>query len=197
MMRLGWILLASITALVRGNWEIARSIGMIALTVLFAGLMVVVARPILVSWARAALRAGNGELGLNALAMLFVLIFLAAIATNLIGIFAIFGAFLFGAVLSGEEEFRTAVARQLRNFVSVFFLPIFFTYTGLRTDIGTLETPMLWLLAAAVLFCAVLGKFGGCTLAARCSGMSTRDSVCGRDDEYTSLNGTDRSQRRL
>jgi Kef-type K+ transport system membrane component KefB len=110
------------------------------------------------------------------LAVLLVCLLLCAIATNLIGIFAIFGAFLLGAVLSDLEPFRTAVIARLRDFVTAFFLPIFFTYTGLRTDIGTLHGSTMWLVCAAVLAVAIGGKFGGCALAASLSGFSIREA---------------------
>ncbi|HEY1859182.1 MAG TPA: cation:proton antiporter, partial [Gemmataceae bacterium] len=101
-----------------------------------------------------------------------------AIATNLIGIFAVFGAFLLGAVLSGEQEFRWAVARKVRDFVTAFFLPIFFAYTGLRTDIGSLASGHLWLLCGVVIVAAVVGKLGGCGLAAWLSRYSIREAAC-------------------
>jgi Kef-type K+ transport system membrane component KefB len=62
--------------------------------------------------------------------------------------------------------------------VTAFFLPIFFTYTGLRTDIGTLETPLLWGLCGLVSAAAVIGKFGGCGVAARLSGFPGREAAC-------------------
>jgi len=66
----------------------------------------------------------------------------------------------------------------LRNFVSAFFLPIFFTYTGLRTDVGTLESPLLWLLCGLTSLAAITGKLGGCGFAARLSGFSWREAGC-------------------
>jgi hypothetical protein len=83
-----------------------------------------------------------------------------------------------GAVLSGEHEFRDAVARRLRDLVTAFFLPIFFTYTGLRTNVGTLGSAELWLLCGGVLAAAVVGKFGGCGLAAWASGFRPREAAC-------------------
>src|SRR5207237_805993 len=71
-----------------------------------------------------------------------------------------------------------AGAAQLRDFVTGFLLPIFFTSTGLRTDVGSLGTPAMGLWAAAVFAAAVLGKFGGCGLAARLGGLSRRESAC-------------------
>ena len=65
---------------------------------------------------------------------------------------------------------------RLRDFVTVFFLPIFFTYTGLRTDIGTMKGSGLWFLCGLVLLTAFVGKFGGCWLAARFNGLPWREA---------------------
>jgi Kef-type K+ transport system membrane component KefB len=151
---------------------------MVLLTAGYALFMIFVARPLLRKAIRWEMRRGDGKIGLSALAVFFAILFLCAIATNLIGIFAIFGAFLLGAVLSDEHEFRAAMADQLRNFVTVFFLPIFFTFTGLRTNIGTLDSGQLWMFAALVSGLAVLGKFGGCGVAAWFGGFSLREAAC-------------------
>lgn len=174
----GWIILAAVSALVRSDFRLGSTLLMLGEAIGFALAMIFVVKPLLKRWTQFALRRGDQELGLNSLAILFILIFLCAIATNLIGIFAIFGAFILGATLSSEEGFRDAVTRYLRNFVTVFFLPIFFTYTGLRTDIGSLQGGTLWMFAAAVSAAAILGKFGGCTLAARLTGMGGREAAC-------------------
>jgi Kef-type K+ transport system membrane component KefB len=65
----------------------------------------------------------------------------------------------------------------MRDFVTVFFLPIFFTYTGLRTDIGAMTGRTLWLMCGLVLLTAFIGKFGGCTIAARLSGFPWREAA--------------------
>ena len=174
----GWILLAAVAAIVRAQFDPKMTLLMAAETVAFGVAMVLLAKPVLRWWVRGALRRNDGEISLNALAVLLALIMGCAIITNLIGIFAIFGAFFLGAVLSGEHEFRQAVSRRLRDFVSAFFLPIFFTYTGLRTDIGTLGDPGLWLLCGLVTVAAVVGKFVGCGLAAWLSGFSPREAGC-------------------
>jgi Kef-type K+ transport system membrane component KefB len=173
----GWILLATVSALVHSGFSPVGTLIMIAETIAFAGLMVFVLRPILCRWARNVVRDGNGSLSINSLAILIAIIFASAITTSKIGIFAIFGAFIVGAVFSDEAEFRKAVNHRLRDFVTAFFLPIFFTFTGLRTDIGEIHGPPLWLFAGAVSFLAVLGKFGGCSAAARLVGFSARESV--------------------
>ena len=171
----GWVLLATVSALVTSGFRWQGTALMLAEMAAFAALLVFVAGPPLRAAARRA--SVTGSLSVNALAVLLAVLFGCAIVTSLIGIFAIFGAFLLGAVLSPEATFRRAVADRLRDFVTAFFLPVFFTYTGLRTNVGTLAGPLMWAFAAAVLVLAVAGKFGGCALAARWSGMTPRESV--------------------
>ena len=122
------------------------------------------------------LRTGAGEIPLSALAFLLILIFASAAITNVIGLFSIFGAFMAGAILYDQHEFREAVMRRLQDFVTVFFLPIFFTYTGLRTDIGTMHGSLMWALCGLVLMAAIAGKIGGCTTVALFNGLSWREA---------------------
>ena len=124
------------------------------------------------------LNRNHGELSVTGFAVILGCILLCSLVTSLIGIFAIFGSLVLGAILASNERFREAISRKLRDFVTVFFLPIFFTYTGLRTKIDSLETWQLWGFCALVLAGAIVGKFGGCGLAARLSGYSWRESAC-------------------
>ncbi len=174
----GWILLATISSIVRAEFDLWVSVRMILETVGFAAIMFWGVRPPMKAFIRTALRHDNGDLSPTSLAVVLVVMFLAAIATSTIGIFAIFGAFVLGTVLSDEIEFREVFARHMRDFLTVFFLPIFFTYTGLRTNLGSLNAPLLWLLFAGVLACAVAGKLGGCWIAARAGGFPSRDAAC-------------------
>ena len=178
----GWIMLAAVSAMVRTSFSPAKSALMAAETLAFAVLVLVVLKKPLVWLLNKTLeRAKPGEakrLGVNGLSALFALLFLCAIATNLIGIFAIFGAFLLGAALSSEQEFKEAVSERIRDLVTALFLPIFFAHTGLRTKIGSLDSSALWIAAGLVSVCAIAGKFGGCFAAARFSGFSWRESSC-------------------
>ena len=174
----GWILLATVSSMVQARYDIWLTVRMVVATLVFFAIAMFVVRPVLKRIVRQALAAGRGELGMNTLAVVYGTLFVCAMATNLIGIFAIFGAFTLGTVLSDEHEFRDVMRRHLRDLLAVLFLPIFFTYTGLRTDIGTLHTPLQWLFFAAVLFCAVLGKLGGCGFAAQFSGFTHREALC-------------------
>jgi Kef-type K+ transport system membrane component KefB len=173
----GWILLATVAAVVRSGFNLPELLKMIGLTVGFALFMLYIVRPLLVRYFSWSLQGQKGQLSLNALAVLLVTLILCSIATNLIGIFAIFGAFILGAVLSDQVEFREAVATRLRDFVTAFFLPVFFTYTGLNTNIGSLSGGNMWLIGLGVMGAAIIGKFGGCAIAARLSGIPSRESV--------------------
>jgi Kef-type K+ transport system membrane component KefB len=176
---IGWILLATVAALAKLGTEqfrIIDSVKMILLTIGFAAAMLLLVRPLLVRYFARSITANNGVLSLNALTVLLVSLLVCAIATNLIGIFAIFGAFLLGAILSDQPQFRDAVMARLRDLVTAFFLPIFFTYTGLRTDVGTLNGTTMWLMCIAVMAVAVIGKFGGCLVAAKLSGFGWKEA---------------------
>jgi Kef-type K+ transport system membrane component KefB len=173
----GWVLLGSVAAIVRNEFDPLGALQTLGLAVGFALFMIFLARPFLVRWARAALKRGNGDLGLTDLTLVLVTLLLCSIATNLIGIFDVFGAFLLGAVLSGEPEFRAAVSRRLRDLVTAFFLPVFFTYTGLRTDVRSVGSAEMWLLAGLILTAAIVGKFAGCGFAARAAGFANREAA--------------------
>ena len=172
----GWILLAAVAAFVTSGFHISSTLLMIFYTVMFGAFMIFAVRPI-------AIRLLNnfivdGEITVTGLAVTLSLLFLSAIGTNLIGIFGIFGAFVFGAVLCDQVAFRKAIQSKLKDFVTAFFLPIFFAYTGLRTNIGTLDSLQLWLIAGGIIGASIIGKIAGCGLAAYFSGFSVREASC-------------------
>jgi Kef-type K+ transport system membrane component KefB len=171
----GWILLATVASLVRSSFDPKSTLLMLGLTLGFALAMIAIVRPIINRLLTESLDRNNGTISPNAFAAIVVVLLLAAIVTNLIGIFAIFGAFVLGATLSGNQRFRDAVRPRMSDFVNAFFLPIFFTYTGLKTNIGGL-TGSMWLICAAVCAAAIIGKFGGCWLAARMGGFPNREA---------------------
>lgn len=173
----GWTILAFVTAIVRSTLDPVKMATMIAGVIAYGLVMVLVVRPLVIKWARRTLEKNNGDISLNALAGLLILVLASAAVTNLIGIFSIFGGFMMGAILFDQHEFRAAVCRRLNDFVTAFFLPIFFTYTGLRTDIGQMLGTKLWIFCGLVLAAAIIGKFGGCTIAARLSGIAPRESA--------------------
>lgn len=172
----GWIIVALITAIARSTFDPSKFGLMVAEVFAFALIMMFAVRPMIIHWSRRMQAKSAGTLTLDSLAILLIVIFLSGAATNLIGIFSIFGAFFLGAVLYDQIELVAAIRRRLSDFVTVFFLPIFFTYTGLRTDIGSMEGSELWMMCGLVLLAATAGKFGGCLIAARANGFPWRES---------------------
>jgi Kef-type K+ transport system membrane component KefB len=110
------------------------------------------------------------------LGVLLAVIFLSAMATYQLGIFAIFGGFMAGVILNDEHELVAAWKERIGQFVTVFFLPIFFTYTGLRTNIAGLDSLAAWGWCALTLALATLGKFGGTYVAARLAGLGHHEA---------------------
>jgi Kef-type K+ transport system membrane component KefB len=174
---LGWILLAAVASLVKSEFHWMNSLLMFAETVAFAAAMFFLVRPLLVRYLNWSFRDGNSQLGVTPLAVVLVVMLGSAICTNLIGIFAIFGPFLLGAVLSDQVKVREAIVAKLQSLVSALFVPIFFTYTGLRTEIATVNDATAILLGAVVLVAAIVGKIGGAYLAARWTGFPPREAT--------------------
>jgi Kef-type K+ transport system membrane component KefB len=166
----GWLLLALITTLVVSNFDGGRFALRVLAVALFALVCVLVVRPVL-KRAIARSAGGGSVLSGNLLGGLLAAVFLAAMTTYQIGIFAIFGGFMLGVVLFDETALVAAWRERVGQFVLVFFLPIFFTYTGLRTSIGTLDQPSDWGWCLAVIVLATSGKLGGAYLGARRSGL--------------------------
>jgi nucleotide-binding universal stress UspA family protein len=100
----------------------------------------------------------------------------SALITEWIGIHFIFGAFLFGAVMPKNAGLTRELAEKTEDFVLVFLLPVFFAYSGLKTQVGLLNTSDKWLLCAAVIGVAILGKYVGTYIAARVSGIEKREA---------------------
>jgi Kef-type K+ transport system membrane component KefB len=174
----GWTILAAISAIVRSNFYPALTVEMLLETLAFGLFLVFAIRPLLKRWTRHVMRVEGSQLSFATLAVVLALVFGAAMITNLIGIVSIFGAFMMGAMFFDQGEFRRAVALRLRDFVYVFFVPVFFMYTGLRTDVGSMTSPLLWQLCGLIIVVAIAAKGGGCMLAARWGGLSWRDSAC-------------------
>jgi Kef-type K+ transport system membrane component KefB len=172
----GWLLLALVSSIVGSQFHPVRLVLAAVEVVGYLLLMTLVIRPLLLRWVSRVMRDSGGELSVNALAQLMVFFLASAAITNAIGIFAVFGAFVMGGILYGQAEFRAAVNRRMRDFVTVFFLPVFFTYTGLRTDIGSMRGGQVWIICAVVILVASAGKVGGCGLAAKLSGLTWREA---------------------
>jgi Kef-type K+ transport system membrane component KefB len=162
----GWLLLALVTTLTVATFDGAHYGLRILLLVGYAFVCIGWLRPLLKKLVR---RSGptDGRMSGNLLGVLLAVIFLSSIATYQLGIFAVFGAFLMGVILYDETELVRAWQERVGQFVAIFFLPIFFTYTGLRTSIGSLASAAAWGWCALTIALATAGKFGGAYLGAR------------------------------
>lgn len=168
-----WCLLAFVVAVARakGLEAAATTTG---LTVVYIGLMFGVVRPLLHRMARRF--GGSDGLGQGTVALVMLLLFASSWTTELIGIHALFGAFVLGAVLPKEGGLAHALAEKLEDLVLVVLLPLFFAYSGVRTQIGLLDSWEAWATCGLVIAVATVGKFGGCAAAARMTGLSWRES---------------------
>jgi Kef-type K+ transport system membrane component KefB len=165
----GWLLLALVTALTLANFDAGVFVSKAIAVLVFLLLAWFLIRPALKRMIRRSQT--RAPLSNNLLGILLVLIFLGAMTTYQLGIFAIFGGFVAGMLLHDEPVLIEAWKERIGHFVTTFFLPIFFTYTGLRTNIGGLDTPALWFWCGITILLATLGKFGGAYLAARMAGL--------------------------
>jgi len=173
----GWVLLAVANALVTSGFDgraLALQVGGI---LLFLALLRWVAGPLLRRAWRASYARHHG-LTASFLTLLLVTLFGCCLITNALGIFAIFGAFLLGVALHQEPELVKAWRQRFADFVLVALVPIFFTNTGLNTNIGSLGSLLAWAGAGVVLVAAVAGKLGGCFLGARLTGLDNREAGC-------------------
>jgi Kef-type K+ transport system membrane component KefB len=169
-----WFLLALISGLARAGhvdpWPMLGAIALFGLVVAF-GL-----RPLLRWLAEREARRG-AEVSRNVLALVFSLLLLSAVTTELIGIHALFGAFAFGVVIPHASHLAEQLRARMESLVGVLLLPVFFAYTGLRTEIGLVDTVTDILICAAIIGVATLGKLGGTALGARFMGMPGRDAL--------------------
>ena len=168
-----WCLLAVAIAVARTG-DFAGAIPTIIASIVYIGLMLTVGRWFLKGLAKHYLRAGR--LSQLLLAGIYMGVVASALITELIGIHLIFGAFLLGAAMPKNEDLVRELAVKTEDFVLIFLLPIFFAYSGLKTQIGLLNRPELWLLCALVLGVAIAGKYVGTYVAARVSGISKREA---------------------
>ncbi len=171
----GWVLLALVSAVAasRFSWAAMGIQAGMLLAYLLASWFIV--RKLLHLLLRR-FPHGPDSLPQDLLALLLVVVFGSAMLTSQFGIFAIFGGFMTGVLLHDRHDLVSAWKNQVENLIVVFFLPIFFTYTGLRTDIGSLVSAELWAWCGLLILLAVLGKFGGCYVAARWAGLSAAES---------------------
>jgi Kef-type K+ transport system membrane component KefB len=163
-----WCLLALVIAVANAS-GFSSAIFTAGITILFIVFMLVIMRPLLLIADR---RIRSKPL---LLALTIILLLLSAYVTEVIGIHPVFGAFLMGLIVPRKKFFVEQV-QSIDKTNSLLFLPLYFVYTGLRTQIGLIGRPILWLICLLILVIACSGKIFGCTFAVRLFGTSWKDS---------------------
>jgi K+:H+ antiporter len=173
---IGWVMLAAISAYASAHFSFS-SVGF-----QFGGIVVLllaawfILRP-LVNWVLARLPIFDGELPPNLMTIVICMIFVMGICTYKLGIFTIFGGFLAGLLFHHDKKFVEAWRGQVGKFVMVLFLPVFFTYTGLRTNVLGLVNWSDWQWLGVVLVASILGKIVPVYFAARAAGFNHKEST--------------------
>jgi Kef-type K+ transport system membrane component KefB len=171
---MAWSVLAIVVAVVKTG-GMASAFLSVGLVVLFIALIMFWIKPRLPGWiGHAVLDGGVPDKGV--MAGMLVFLFACALVTDVIGIHALFGAFLAGVAMPRRGAFREVLKERLEHFSSVFLLPLFFAFTGLRTQIGLLNEPSSWLICLGLIIIATIGKLGGAMFAARLTGVNWLDS---------------------
>lgn len=167
-----WCLLAIVLASFDGNFShaiinIAGGIGYVLLAFL-------VIKPLLARWGKGIEQ--RGVMSDREFVVCLILMSIAAWFTDAIGLHAVFGAFIMGAVMPRGLVVK-ALTDRIEPLTVALLLPLFFTYSGLNTQIGLLDSGYLWGMALLVLVAAVGGKGIACWLAARATGVSNREAL--------------------
>ena len=170
-----WSVLAFVVALVRATSP-GAAVFTVALALVFIAVMLRLVKPGLPRWiGLEALE--RPEPGRGVLAVVIGVVLASAWVTQLIGIHALFGAFLAGVIMPAGGDFRHKLAVRVESFSSVLLLPLFFAFTGLRTQVGLLNDSSGWLVCIAIIAVATAGKLGGSAVTARLTGMPWRESL--------------------
>ena len=169
-----WCLLAGVIAIVKAG-SITSSLYIIVLSFIYVVAMIKLVRPFL-------RRIGNmydtaEKITKPVVAIFFLTLLISSYLTEIIGIHALFGAFVAGVIMPDNMKFRKMFIEKIEDVSLVVLLPLFFVFTGLRTEIGLLNTPELWKVCGLIILVAVVGKFIGSALAAKFVGQNWRDSL--------------------
>jgi Kef-type K+ transport system membrane component KefB len=170
---LAWCLFAFVVAGARAK-GLDEALLTSVLALVYVALMFGVVRPLLARLAQGV--RSSAELSRDRVAALMLLLFASSWVTHAIGIHALFGAFLLGALLPREGGLAHALSEKLGDLVVVMLLPLFFAYSGVRTQIGLLDSADAWLTCGWIALVACAGKFGTGMLAARWGGLAWKES---------------------
>jgi Kef-type K+ transport system membrane component KefB len=168
-----WCLLALVVSIAQER--ASDALRTIALTIVFVAVVLRVVAPLVRRVTPLLDR--SPDLTRTALSFVFVAMLASAMTTEYIGIHGFFGAFLLGAIVPQHSRVAVELNHRLNDFVAVLFLPAFFAFTGLRTEIGLVRGWENWAYCGAIILTACAGKFGGTLAASRWAGVGWRDSA--------------------
>lgn len=169
-----WCILAAVIAIVKaGTFESSLYIMLMALIYVFAMLYLV--KPFLRKVGD--LYSNRETLGKPVVAIFLLTLIISSYVTEIIGIHALFGAFMTGAIMPDIAKIRNIFIEKVEDVAVILLLPLFFVFTGLRTEIGLINDIYLWKVTGVIILVAVVGKFVGSALAARFVGQNWRDSL--------------------
>jgi Kef-type K+ transport system membrane component KefB len=172
----GWLLLGAVSLALREEFTVTWAAGRILLLSVYLLVVMAVVRPWLKRFIARQMDA-HGDLRPHAIAVLLLVLFTSASVTSRLGVFALIGGFIVGVALHDDRRFVAAWRHQVAPIVNTFFLPIFFAYTGLRTDVGALTSLSEWGVCALVCAVAFAGKLGGAFLGATLVGEDRRSAL--------------------
>ncbi|MDD2820695.1 MAG: cation:proton antiporter [Flavobacterium sp.] len=169
-----WCILAVVIAIVKAGTFVS-SLYIIALAFIYVLAMLFVVKPFLKRIGD--LYGSKDTIVKPVVAIFFLTLILSSYATEVIGIHALFGAFMTGAIMPDVAKFRTIFIEKVEDVSLILLLPLFFVFTGLKTEIGLINDPYLWKVTGFIILVAVIGKFLGSALAAKFVGQNWRDSL--------------------
>lgn len=169
-----WCLLAAVTAIAKTG-SFTSSLYTILFSILYVLVMLLVVRPFLKKLGE--IYKSKEVVNRSVFAFFLLVLIASAYTTQLIGIHALFGAFFAGVIMPPLPSFRKLIVDKIEDVSLTLLLPLFFVYTGLRTEIGLLNTVDLWLLCLVVIAVAVIGKFVGGAFTAKALGENWKDSL--------------------
>ncbi len=169
-----WSVLALIIAVAKST-SVTTSIISLLLVLLFILIMFYVVRPLLQKYHTLLFHTDKPDI--PGITFVVAILLLSAITTDVLGVHAVFGAFIAGLIMPVEIKVKSPVKTKFEDFTTVLLLPIFFALTGLKTQLGLLNSGYLWGVFTLVLLVAVSGKMGGVVIAARFSKIKWRDSI--------------------
>ncbi|MFC4164070.1 cation:proton antiporter [Epilithonimonas zeae] len=169
-----WCILAAVIAVVKAG-SFSGSIFVIIMAIVYVFLMIRLVKPFLTRIAES--QKGKGFINKALVAVFFLILIISSYLTEVIGIHALFGAFMAGAIMPENVKFRNLFIEKVEDVALVLLLPLFFVFTGLRTQIGLLNDPHLWKIGGLIILTAVIGKFVGSALTAKFLRLNWKDSL--------------------